>query len=233
MTAKTLVLLTILCALPNSGQTDMRFQPHATLYQTVKDFVANSIDSSSEYEVSISPVDTRLKLPLCSGPLQAFIPNNRPLRAGRLSIGVSCDKTEKWSIFTSVTLKIYADVVILSQPVRRGQILTRRHLAIEKRNTARLRNGYIDRIDLVENKQVTRHLPAGTVLNQALVSEPALVKRGEKIVISATAPSYDIRMQGLALMDGIKGQSIKVKNVSSGRTIAAKVVKQGLVSVIY
>ena len=233
MTAKILILLIIICSLSTDGHAETHYQAHTAIYQTVTDYITGNIDTTSEYEISIAPLDRRLKLPECTNSLQAFTPNNQSLQGGRLSIGVRCNKINQWSIFTSVMLKIYENVLVLSQPLRRGQILTRQHIAIEKRDTANLRNGYIKRIELVENKQVTRHLAAGTVLKEGLVTEPTLIKRGEKIIISAAAPSYNIRMQGLALMDGIKGQSIRVKNISSGRTIAAKVIKPGLVSVMY
>lgn len=232
MFAKKLIFLTIACSFLSKGYAQPHYQAHAGIYRTVNDYIADNMEPTSEYEINIAPLDPRLKLQECANPLQAFTPGNKPsLQGGRLSIGVRCNKT--WSVFTSVTLKIYENVLVLSQPVRRGQILTRRHLAIEKRDTAKLRSGYIKRTDLIENKQAIRHMAAGTVLNEGLVTEPALIKRGEKIIIRAATASYDIRMQGLALMDGIKNQSIKVKNVSSGRTIAAKVIKPGLVSVMY
>ncbi|MGR9046452.1 MAG: flagellar basal body P-ring formation chaperone FlgA [Gammaproteobacteria bacterium] len=234
MPTKILSLVIFIISLSGSSlAADAPYQPHSDIYQAVTDYITRNIGPDSEYEISIAPLDSRLKLPECPDDLEAFTPGNQTLRAGRLSIGVRCVKTAPWSIYSSVTLKLYAHVVVLKQPARRGQILTQRHLTIEKRDTATLRNGYIKRLELIENKQVVRHLAAGTALHEGLIAEPTLVKRGDKIIISATAPSYDIRMQGVALMNGIKGQSIKVKNVSSGRTIAAKVIKPGLVSVMY
>lgn len=232
MTTKKLIALIIIGSLSTSSYAAVNYQSHADIYQAVTDYINATLDTDSDYEISIAQLDNRLKLPKCPSRLQAFTPSTSSLQAGRLSIGVRC-QNPGWSIFTSVTLKIYANVVVLTQPIRRGQILTRHHLTTVKRDTAKLRNGYFKRIDLVENKQAKRNLAAGTALNRGLVTEPTLIKRGERIIISASAPNFDIRMQGLALMDGIKGQAIRVKNVSSGRTIAAKVVKAGLVSVVY
>lgn len=124
------------------------------------------------------------------------------------------------------------DVLILTRPVSRGQILTRQMLAIEKRDQARLRGGYFSRIESVENKQSLRNLPAGSVITFNNITDAVLIKRGERITISASSPGYNVRMQGKAMMDGTKGQSIRVKNVSSGRTITATVIKPGLVSII-
>lgn len=209
------------------------YQDHAAIYQAVTDFLKSHVKPSSSYEFNITPLDNRLQLPACGGNLQAFNPHHQPIRAGRLSIGVRCSDAGMWSIFTSVQLKVFARVLVLTQPVLPGQMLTRQLLSTEKRDTAELGFGYFTGMAAVENKQATRYLAAGTVLHDGLVTEPMVIKRGEKIVISAVTPSYDIRMPGIALMDGAKGQSIEVKNISSGRTVSAKVVKQGLVSVVY
>ncbi|PKM10401.1 MAG: flagella basal body P-ring formation protein FlgA [Gammaproteobacteria bacterium HGW-Gammaproteobacteria-3] len=233
MLTKKLLLLLITGLFSTHGYAQTHYQTHAAIYQAVKTYIAGNIDSSSDYDISIAPLDSRLQLPECSEHLQAFKPGEQPLQAGRLSIGVRCGTASKWFIFTSVTLKIYANVWVLTQPLRRGQILMRRHLVRERRDTAHLRQGYIKRLELLENKQAKRNLTAGTVLNTGLVTEPVLIKRGERIIIRAADSAFDIRMQGLALMNGIKGQSINVKNISSGRTVTAKVIKSGLVSVTY
>lgn len=234
MFTKAFILLVLIFSWLTIGEARAtNYQDHTAIYQAVTDYLKSHVKASSNYEFSITPLDNRLQLPACGGNLQAFNPHNQPIRAGRLSIGVRCSDVGMWSIFTSVQLKVYARVLVLTQPVLPGQMLTRQLLSTEKRDTAGLGFGYFTRLDAVENKQATRYLAAGTVLHDGLVTEPTVIKRGEKIVISAVTPSYDIRMLGIALMDGAKGQSIKVKNLSSGRTVSAKVVKQGLVSVVY
>jgi flagella basal body P-ring formation protein FlgA len=124
-------------------------------------------------------------------------------------------------------------VVILSQPIQRGEIITRQHLAIEKREVSNLREDFATQLEQVENKQITRQLNTGTILSLRNLAEPKLIKRGDNVVISTAKPDFSIRMNGVAMMDGIKGQLIKVKNQNSGRIINATVIEPGLVFVIY
>jgi flagella basal body P-ring formation protein FlgA len=124
-------------------------------------------------------------------------------------------------------------VVVLSQPIQRGEIFTRQHLAIEKREVSNLREDFVTQIEQIENKQATRQLNTGTILSLRTLVEPKLIKRGDKVVISTTKPDFSIRMSGVAMMDGAKGQLIKVKNQNSGRIINATVIEPGLVSVNY
>jgi flagella basal body P-ring formation protein FlgA len=123
--------------------------------------------------------------------------------------------------------------VVLSQPIQRGEIFTRQHLAIEKREVSNLREDFVTQIEQIENKQATRQLNTGTILSLRTLVEPKLIKRGDKVVISTTKPDFSIRMSGVAMMDGAKGQLIKVKNQNSGRIINATVIEPGLVSVNY
>ncbi|MGR9051426.1 MAG: flagellar basal body P-ring formation chaperone FlgA [Gammaproteobacteria bacterium] len=226
------LFLILIAVLPGFVFASNRYQAHADIYEAAKAFVTAHVDRHQEFDIAVAPLDSRLQLPDCTGGLAAFAPSGQAFKAGRLTIGVRCTRADAWSVYTSVTLKQYTEVWVLARPVRRGQQLAGADLALEKREVSTLRGGYIDDKRLLENKQATRHLAAGTVLNTGMVAEPTLIKRGESILISASAPGFEIGMQGRALMDGIKGQSIRVKNVSSGRTLAARVVKPGVVSVM-
>jgi flagella basal body P-ring formation protein FlgA len=146
---------------------------------------------------------------------------------------VRCNAEKKWSISTSAIIKTYQMVAVLSQPLQRGEIITRQHLSIEKRDVSNLREDFVTQIEQAENKQVTRQLNSGTILSLNNLAEPKLIKRGDKVVISTTKSEFSIRMSGVAMMDGAKGQLIQVKNQNSGRIISATVVEPGLVAVNY
>ncbi|MEY3807285.1 MAG: flagellar basal body P-ring formation protein FlgA [Pseudomonadota bacterium] len=208
-------------------------QSHESIDETVKAYIAKNINLPGEYEVTVTPLDSRLDLPQCDEPLEAFTTTDA-IKAGRVTIGVRCNDIEKkWSIFTSAILKTYQIVVVLSQPIQRGEIITRAHLAMEKRETSNLRDDFVTQLEHVENKQATRQLKVGTILSLKNVVEPILIKRGDKVVISTKKSDFSIKMSGIAITDGIKNQLIKVKNQNSGRIINATVVEPGLVSVDY
>lgn len=212
------------------GHAEQKFQSHNSIYELVKDTVARNINTSAEYEISVLPLDSQLKLPECTKPLESFTTTDS-IKAGRTSIGVRCNAEKKWSIFTTAIIKVYEDVIVLSLPVQRGEIITRQHLAIEKRDVSKLRGDFVTQAEQVENKQAARYAPIGTVLNLRSFIEPNLIKRRDKIIISSMQPAFAIQMNGVAMMDGAKGQLIRIKNESSGRIINATVVEPGLVLV--
>jgi flagella basal body P-ring formation protein FlgA len=230
MIKNSLVILALALGFFTPGHTEQKFQSLDSIYELVKDTVARNINTSAEYEIRVLPLDSQLKLPECTEPLEAFTTTDS-IKAGRTSIGIRCNAEKKWSIFTSAVIKVYETVIVLSRPVQRGETITRQHLATEKRDVSKFRGDFITQVEQVENKQAARYTQAGTILGLRSFIEPRLIKRGDKIIISAIQPAFAIRMNGVAMMDGTKDQLIRIKNENSGRVINATVIEPGLVSV--
>ena len=209
---------------------EQKSQSHLSISTAVTDYIAQHIKLQGEYEATFLPLDSRLNLPECSEALDVFS-TNETIKAGRITLGVRCNAGQKWSIFTSTLIKAYQAIVVLAQPIQRGGILTRQHLTLERRDVSNLREDFITQIEYAENKQVSRQLAMGTVLSPKNLVEPKLVKRKDAVVISTTSAGVSIKMKGIAMMDGTRGQRISVKNQNSGRIINATVIEPGLVSV--
>ena len=208
------------------------WQSHQSIAEALKAYIAQNAHLPGDYELTISPLDNRLNLPLCSEALEIFT-TTEIIKPGRTALGVRCNAEKKWSIFTSVFIKNYQMIVVLTQPVRQGEIITRQQLALEKRETTNLRDDFVTQIEQVEKKQALRQLSAGTIISLKNLTEPKLIKIGDVVAISTAKSGISIRMSGVAMMDGIKGQVVRVKNQSSGRIIEATVVESGLVLVNY
>jgi flagella basal body P-ring formation protein FlgA len=209
-------------------------QSHESIYETVMDFIEQNINTLYENEVNIVPIDNLLALSACVEPLEAYTTSDlSKISGGRVAVGIRCNSGNKWSIFVSAVIKFYREVPVLTQPVHRGDIITRQHFTFERKEITRLNEEFATRPEQLENKQATRFLPAGVILSSRTVAEPMLIKRGEKIVISSGQNGFNVRMNGLAMMDGSKGQKIRIKNESSGRVISGVVVESGIVSVDY
>lgn len=230
MLKNILVLLMPTFALVTPVHAEQQFQPHESIYGLVNDYIARHINTTGEYEIDPAPLDSLLKLPACSESLEAFTTAD-VIKPGRNSIGVRCNADKKWFIFVTATVKVYQQVLVLTQPIQRGEIMTPRHFSLEKRDVSRLNDDFVTQPEQIENKQATRHLPAGAIVGAKNFVDPKLIKRGDKVVISAIQPSFSIRMTGQAMMDGTQGQLIRVKNQNSGRIISATVIEPGLVSV--
>jgi flagella basal body P-ring formation protein FlgA len=184
----------------------------------------------TDYRYQLSPLDSRLTLPACVQQPEVFSPRGT-LKAGRNTIGLRCRTGKRWTIYSSVTIKLYHPVLVLTHPINRGEILTPQHFSWKKMELGLLHQGYVDNPDSILNQQAKRNLVRGTVLTTHHFEVPDLVKRGETVKIQAISSHFKISMNGIALMNGKKGQNIRVRNVRSKRIIQARVSQQGLVTI--
>jgi flagella basal body P-ring formation protein FlgA len=226
----TLAILLLIS--PTQQSCASQFQSIASIQQAARKYITANLNSSIDYKFKLGKIDSRLKLALCSKALDISTPKGE-LKAGRNSIGVRCHSKKKWAIYTSVIIHIYQKVVVLSRPIKRGELYISNSLAIEKREISSLRSGFFINPENIINKQASRNLNAGTVISQSNITEPKLIKRGEKVTINISSPNLTISAAGIALMDGIKNQNIRIKNITSKQIIQATVVKQGQVVVTF
>lgn len=215
---------------PGTTATTGPNQSIASIESAVSDYIRESFRDSRRHTLEVSQLDPRLQLPLCKQPLKVSSLNGA-IRPGRNSLSVQCTGKKKWHIYTSADVQVFEKVVVLTQPMRRGDTLTRKQLDFKTLNVARLRSGYLTDPERVINQQARRHFAAGKVISRADFSEPDIIKKGERVSIAAMSPYFSIRMAGIALMDGQQGQTIRVKNIRSKRIVQATVIRPGLVKV--
>jgi len=212
--------------------TASQIQSASSIQEAIHHYIASNLALDTDYKVRLGQLDNRLKLPYCTEPLDIFT-HSSSIKPGRNSVGIKCKGTQKWTIYSSAIVTVFKEVIVLTQPIRRGEIFNLNNLHVEKRDISTIRAGFLTDPLAVVNKQATRNLGLGSVINKSNYTEPKLIKRGEKVYITASSPYLDISVMGIAMMDGIKGQNIRVKNEKSHQIIQATVVKPGQVLVMF
>ena len=232
MKNQNLIFLILLLTVNPQQASASKTQSTSSIAKAVHHFVATSLPLNTDYKIKLSRFDSRLKLPQCTESLEVFT-HSDSIKPGRNSIGVKCNNKKKWTIFTTASISLFKQVIVLSQPIRRGETFGKNNIKLETRDISTLRTGYLTDSFQIINKQATRNLSIGRVINKTNFTEPKLIKRGEKVYININSPYLSISAAGIALMDGIKGQNIRVKNLKSQQIIQATVVQTGQVSVLF
>jgi len=180
--------------------------------------------------VTVNRLDSRLRLPKCSQPLDTFSPpTGRKL--GRITIGVRCSGSKPWSLYVPTLVSINADVVIAAHNLARGTALNASDLMLEKKDIARLRGNYFSNPAQAIGKVLKRNLQQGQVLNSQYMVIPNTIKKGSKVIILAHSSNIQVRMPGKALSSGAMGALIKVQNINSKKELEAIVMSPGVVKV--
>lgn len=229
---KTIKLCALMLLLVSQVSMALPTQSLQTIQDAVSAYVKSGLEAGGKYQITVPQLDPRLQLPLCDQPLQVFSQAGE-IKAGRNTIGIRCNGATNWTIYSVVPVKSYKDVLVLSKPLRRNEIIRAESLASETRDISTLQQGYIvDPADIID-KQAARNLAAGSVLNRLSYEDLTLIKRGERVNIQSGKAGLLISATGTAMMDGAKGEKISVKNIASQRVIQAVVVDFGQVSVYF
>lgn len=130
------------------------------------------------------------------------------------------------------TIRRFASVAVALRPIKAGEVLTEEKVHLERRDVGRLTAGYITDMEKVLGLETKRSLTAGAVLNASLLNQPVQVKRNSPVTIVGRVAGVEVTAMGVALQDGRNGQVIQVRNLSSQRVIAAKVISADTVQVL-
>jgi len=182
----------------------------------------------SRVEAQAAALDPRLRIGECSAPLAASLPGgDRP--APTLSVLVRCPQAPGWTVRVSVALHVYRQVLVASRPLIRGDGIVAADVHAEERDLTRLPYGYIESMDQVAERSLSRPLAAGSVLTPGALGGRRMISAGDRVQLVAELDGIAVRAEGIALGSGDSGARLRVKNDSSGRVIDAVVRAPGVV----
>lgn len=198
--------------------------------QTAETFIYLQHAKYDSIDIKFGYVDPRLQLAHCDQPLKGYFPD-QAATFGLTVVGVECSGTQSWKVILPVTIRVFADVVVANRPIPRNTQLTLVDLSLVRRELSAIHSGAYTRLSDVADMVLRNPVNKDTVLTAVMLSPKRLVQRGETVTIMAESPSVVIRTQGIALMDGHRGQTIRIQNSRSGRQLEAEVVDPAVVRV--
>ncbi len=206
-------------------------QDHKALERAIVEHVeAQTTDGDGRVEVEVGYIDPRLRLARCAHAPEAFTPPGTQL-SGRTTVGVRCRDPESWTVYIPATVQVYVPVVVTTGFLQRNRAITADDITLKEQDTGDLRRGYLIDPDEVIGKEPRTGIGPDTVLRPDQIQPPLLVRRGDRVSIMAESDTFRIRMEGEARGDGRKGETVRVRNLSSGREIDAEVIGRGRVRV--
>ncbi len=209
----------------------MEFQSIDEIANTARTFIYDQMNvPGNNLEVSVNSIDRRLRLKACDQQLEAFSPGYGS-RRGISTVGVRCNSDQPWSIYVSVTVKVFKNVAVLKHTVPRNQLLTEADIVFEKTDVNRLSSGYFTNAQEITGKMLTQNLAPGTILSQYVLKAPMAIKNGQMVTLIAKNSVIEVRTEGKALSRGAIGDRIKVKNLKTKRIIEGVVLDNQLINV--
>ena len=198
------------------------------LEQQVQEHVASS-GLQARHEIQLSRLDHRLRLPLCNDDALSASLESPATPVGRVTVRVSCTAPSPWRLFVPAQVSLFQPVVVSPRPLSRGSVVGADDVHLAERDTGLLGSNYLLDPAQAIGMQLKRNVSADSVLSYTQLENNRIVRRGDKVVISAGNSSVSVKMPGEALEDGTQGEQIRVRNSRSNRVIRARVTGPGQV----
>lgn len=150
----------------------------------------------------------------------------------RLRYDVTCPGAQGWTITVAVKTAINLPVVIATQTLERGRVVDAQDLVLRVQDIAPLHGQFFTAPEEVTGQTVKRRITASQIVNSAQLDKPVMVERGQSVLMVARQNGIEASTTGEALKQGRKGDVIRVRNISSQRTVDALVTSPGVVQIL-
>ena len=186
--------------------------------------------------MSVAPLDARIPVPSCQQMLQFEQPfPNQPS-----AVRVRC-LLPSWQLFITLTDGVVSPVegpraavpqtqkvLVAHEMLKRGTPLQPSMFSVVERAPAGMEAQLIQDPQAVAHMELVRDLLPNTPLRTYDVKNAVMVKRGQDVLVTAGAGSgFLITIKAEAQQDGGIGETIRLKNTESGRSLSAEVTGLG------
>jgi flagella basal body P-ring formation protein FlgA len=124
------------------------------------------------------------------------------------------------------------EVVTLTRPLARGEVIKRDDLAMQRMPRSRLAADTITDPDQAIGLAPRMAASAERPLRAAELMKPEVVQRGAFVTITYEVPGVVVSVRGKATEGGAQGDMIEVVNVQSNRTLRGTITGPGHVAVV-
>lgn len=136
------------------------------------------------------------------------------------------------SVQVPVKLQLFRAVLVTTRPLQRGDGVSAGDVRSEERDIARLGYGYLDQLNDLAGRLLSRPLGVGSVLTPGAFGARQAVRPGDHVQMVARINGIEVRATGVALGGGDTGARLRVRNDSSGRAVDAMVQGPGMVEAL-
>nr|WP_191622448.1 flagellar basal body P-ring formation chaperone FlgA [Pseudomonas fluorescens] len=166
----------------------------------------------------------------CAQALQVRDEDGRASALTRQRLTVHCPDAPGWKLVVTTQANVYVQAVVTTQVLERGQTITPAMLERQEVNLVKQRREVIAAVEDVAGLSAKRRIRAQQVLSNDMLVSPWLVRRGDKVKVTARHGEIQAAIEGVAMEDGQLGAVVRVRNPGSGKVIDAKVMGAGVVS---
>lgn len=205
------------------------------LKNKIEQHILNELSPHGEGHIKVfaEKIDSRLNLKACKDEhLAIFNPYQTSLLSST-TMGIQCKEEDNhWTLYVPVKITRFKTVYVAKYPMIKGYRVTADDIYPTELDVQQLKQGYFTEPHLIVGQVCKQNISGDNPFNPYNIELPKLVHRGEQITITAVSNALNISVDGVAMNDGILGETIKVKNLSSKKIIEAQITDEKKVKIM-
>ena len=186
--------------------------------------------SDASFDLKVRPLNNKKQLQ-CDQAIEITEPASSRAPVGIVKRVASCPG--EWRVVLTADVSVLVSAIHSIRSLSRGESLSRNDLQLKKVPYNKLRGQYYTSFKPLDGRLLKRTLPANKLLTSKMLAPDFLVRKGDSVMIQASFEALRVTMPGVALEDGSLKESIRVRNRASGKTIEARVISEGRVSILF
>ena len=128
-------------------------------------------------------------------------------------------------------IEVERDVLTAARGLPAGTVLTESDIRIVRRWVRRIHPHSLPSMEATSGKRLTMQVASGAEILATMLKEVPLVRRGKMVKMVFDNGAMQIVTVGLSEEDGIAGNIVRVKNITSNKIIYARVLSDSLVGI--
>lgn len=185
---------------------------------------------TQDFDIKLGYLDKHLTLEPCAHPVEISQRHGQIIH-GRMSLDVECRQPKTWRVTVPVQIEIYKTIAITNQFLPRGKLITSDDISFMRHNISSIGEGYFESKDNLIGMEISRTIRQGSIIKPNMIKEPILVRRGNAVKIISLGQNISVQALGIALQDGVKGDTIAVKNRATNLTVEGKVTAPDTITI--
>jgi flagella basal body P-ring formation protein FlgA len=128
-------------------------------------------------------------------------------------------------------IEVLRDVVTAARGMPAGSVLTENDIRTVRRWVRRIHQHSLPSMEAVSGKRLTIQVASGAEILATMLKEVPLVRRGKMVKMVFDNGPMQIVTVGMSEEDGVAGNIIRVKNITSNKVIYARVLSDSIVGI--
>jgi len=221
-------IIIIAWLIPVSG---MCAEKRSSIDATIINFISDYYGKKTDIKISLTNQPSILK----EGDVKvknitfARLPDNNG--NGICALEVVDTRKMTRNVFVPFKIMEKKRIYVLKENLKRGEILTEDKLAYKDIILREDRRDYPEDLEDIVGKRLKRDLSANSVITKNVLEDHFVIKRNDIVSIVLENKKFMVKAKGRALDKGRIGDVIRVKNLTSHREIAGRVVADSIVTV--